>query len=216
MQLDVPLFRQNEDSSDCGPTCLRMLLAYHGQTVSYNDIASSFVHVNSGVGIAQLGRYMLEKGFDAEIVLLNPHIFSFDMQGLSDQALIKQHLIDRKAIVKTDDHKIVAQHLIDFIDKGGTYRLKVPDADDIKYELSQKRPLISLMTTRYLHGLTGFNFHFNVITGLSGDMISVNDPAWDICGGQHTLLLDTYLYAMHASAFGDLDNDSLLLIKPRL
>ena len=60
-----------------------------------------------------------------------------------------------------------------------------------------------------------FNFHFNLITGIDETHIYVNDPLWDYRGGKHKYLINDFMYAIYASAYGDLDNASLMKIRKK-
>lgn len=216
MKLDVPLYHQKDGSYDCGPICLRMLLSYYGRDIGDEEIIQSFTYLENGISIPELGSYMLKNGFDAEIVTLNPHLFSYNMLGLSDQAAIRQHLANRILQHKKEERKIVNQHMIDFMDQGGTLRLKIPDAADLHSELEAGRPVLASMITLYLEQHCGYNFHFTIVTGLDADHVYVNDPLKnETKPSQYAWPRDGFFYAMHCAAFGDVDNDSLLLLRPK-
>jgi hypothetical protein len=102
------------------------------------------------------------------------------------------------------------KYYLDFLNAGGRLNVNIPDAGYIREALVQKVPLIASLTSNFLMQKPVFNFHFNVIKGIAGDKITVNDPLWDERGGEHTYNIDDYLYAIAASLYGDLDNGTLL------
>jgi len=71
------------------------------------------------------------------------------------------------------------------------------------------------MTTNFIYSdKPVFNFHFNVVTGIDDNYVYVNDPLWDGRGGKNKYTITEFLYGLYASAYGDLDNASLIKIKP--
>ena len=86
----------------------------------------------------------------------------------------------------------------------------------MREELDAKRPVGALLTSNMLSGSKPvFNFHFNLITGIDGQHIYVNDPMWDERGGKKKYKITDFFYALYASAYGDLDNASFLKVRPR-
>ena len=78
------------------------------------------------------------------------------------------------------------------------------------------RPLGALITSNFLlFDKASFNFHFNLITGIDNEFIYVNDPMWDYRGGKHKYPINDFMYAVYASAHGDLDNASIMKIKKK-
>jgi hypothetical protein len=54
------------------------------------------------------------------------------------------------------------------------------------------------------------------VSGIDSKSIFVNDPDWgEELGGKHQHRIGDYLYAIHASAYGALDNASLMRINLR-
>lgn len=72
------------------------------------------------------------------------------------------------------------------------------------------------MMTNFLYGKDPiFNFHLNVITGIDENYIYVNDPLWDERGGKKKYKKKDFFYGLYASAYADLDNASLMIIKSK-
>jgi len=70
------------------------------------------------------------------------------------------------------------------------------------------------MTTNFIYGKEPkFNFHFNIITGIDDKYVYVNDPLPDSRGGKKKYTKKDFFYGLYASAYGDLDNVSLLLVR---
>ena len=209
MQLDIPLIRQDEDSLDCGPACLAMMLSHQGMNIEYETVKDDLERYDIGTYVPQLGIYALDKGYDAKIISLNPHLFN--KKSYDD---ILSHFKTLKAEEDKKEYVHQLDLFIDFVRRGGVIDVKLPGIDDIKEELQDGRPVGALVTTNFIqHQKPIFNFHFNVITGIDEERIYVNDPLWDERGGRKEYTHREFLYALHATAYGDYDNASLLIIK---
>jgi len=114
---------------------------------------------------------------------------------------------------KEQDRKVIG-HFIEFLSVGGKVRAKRPTEDDIVSEISQGRPVGALLTTNFLSEVEPkFNFHFNLVTGIEGELVYVNDPMWDERGGKKAYPIEDFFFGLYASSYGDLDNGCLILAR---
>lgn len=227
-QLNVPLLRQGEGTTDCGPTCVSMILKYYGIENDVEEVTREIRRIDKKMILPadaftytpQLGLYFLKQGFEAEIVTFNPFIFNYTDRLSPNGALLKrmqdywEKLKRRRKI--SIEIKRPAKFFVDFMENGGKVRVKVPDESDIREEIKSSRPLLALMTTNFLYKKPkgrSFNFHANVITGIDKTHIYANDPLANSNGGRKRYLIDEYIFGIHASAYGAPDNAALLKIK---
>lgn len=120
------------------------------------------------------------------------------------------------ANLKIERFRAPLDFFIRFIKKGGILSIRVPTKIDISKEIFEGRPVCALITSNFLiHDKAGFNFHFNLVTGIDENFIYANDPLLDNRGGQHKYLIDDFFFALHSSAHGDLDNASIMLLKKK-
>lgn len=214
MKLPVPLIRQAKGSSDCGIACVAMILEYYGIKKSIEEIKKDVaIFKNVGTYMPQLGNYFLSQNFDVEIVTINPHLFNVSFKNASQKKLLT-HLKKRYEVIHIKEMKKCVEFFIKFIEAGGKLTVGIPNTKDIKEEIKNKRPLLvqltsSVLSTKHI----SFNSHFNIITGIDAQKIHTNDPAADSTGGRHDYVIDDYLYAIHAAAFGEADNASIMIIK---
>lgn len=191
-----------------------MILKYYNIPINLEDIKKEIpVHVGVGTYMPQLGSYLISKGFDVEIITLNPHLFTNKFKSKTKEELIEyfESLVKQKP-----NSEKVLNYFINFLKEGGKLTVKIPSIEDIKDELSEKRPVCALVTSTFLlHDKANFNFHFNIITGLDTESIYVNDPTWDERGGEQKYTISEFFFALHASAHGDLDNGSFMKIRLR-
>lgn len=214
MKVIVPLIRQEKNSSDCGIVCIAMILKYYGIKKSIEEIKKD-VDVFKGVGtyMPQLGSYFLSHNFDIEIVTMNPHLFNSSFKNAS-QKKIRTHLETLLNETTKTERKTSLKFFIDYMKSGGKITVKIPTIEDMKNELKHKQPLISLLTTQVLYKKKiGFNFHYQVITGVDKKSVLVNDPGAGLLGGKHAHDINDYLYALYASAYGETDNASIMKIR---
>ncbi len=208
MKLVVPLVRQEKKSHDCGLAGLAMILEYYGQKTSVEEIKKELhVYENLGTYAPQIGKYLINKGFEVEIVTLNPYLFTLSMNH-DEQITYFEELLERAT---TEKFIVPLQHFLDFLKAGGKINIKIPDETDLREEISHERPVGALLTTNFLHNKkANFNFHFNIVTGIDEKNVFVNDP--DMQGEQKYLIKD-FFYGIYASAAGDIDNASLIKIR---
>ncbi|HIH25415.1 hypothetical protein J4476_06320 [Candidatus Woesearchaeota archaeon] len=216
MKIELPLVRQDENSVDCGLACVSMLLKKYDIEKAVNDLKKEIqVFDNMGTYAPQIGTYLIKNGFDIEIVTINPYLFTYKFKEKSQQELL---FYLKECLEKTtkENFKDPLKFFIEFIESGGIISVRVPTVNDIKEEISQGRVVGALVTSNFLlYDKPMFNFHFNMITGIDDEFIYVNDPMWDYRGGSQKYLISDFLYAIYASAYGDLDNASIMKIKKK-
>jgi len=212
--LDVPLVRQDVDSLDCGIACVSMLLKYYGIEKDIPALKKD-IQVFDGVGtyVPQLGKFLIDNGFHVEIITLNPHLFVRTDANRSSQELGKYFEEIRDKTTK-ENFKAPLRYFKEFVESGGVLALRVPTVEDIRAELNDGRPLGALITSNFLLSETsGFNFHFNIVTGIDEQNVYVNDSMWDSRGGAQSYPIHDFMYALYASAYGDLDNAALMKVR---
>ncbi len=216
MKLNIPVITQDKNSSDCGVACVSMLLQHYDLDRSITTLKQKIeVYKGMGTYAPQLGKYLIDNGFDVELITQNPHLFTIQDRDKSQKELGLYF----KDLIKnnTKESRVNSlKHFDEYLTSNGKITVQVPSIDDIKKEISQGRPLIALLTSSFLeHDKPGFNFHFNIITGIDDTFIYVNDPLSDKRGGKKKYIINDYMYALYASAFGDLDNGSFLKVSKK-
>ena len=214
--LTVPLIRQPKYSVDCGVACVAMLLEYYGMPYDYKKLRKEIGVFTYGTFMPQLGLYLLKHDFEVEIITMHPSLFTLFSSFSDTQALIK-HLkgLRRRFSQKYDD--IGLDFFVKFIQAGGRLTPRIPVIEDIHTEINHGRPVMSSLVHEFLfknNERRKVNFHFNVVTGYTTKNILVNDPDWGVdFGGKHEHGTDEYMYGIHASAYGGIDNASIMKVK---
>jgi len=214
MILNVPFIRQEKDTYVCVLAALGMTLQYHGHDVSIDDLESDEDAKAENMGA--IGVYLLKHGFDAEVVMFHPRLFTLRDRGKSGDALVEHFnaRIGHPENIAGDDN--VLKWLIRFLEHGGKVTVKIPQEDDIRAEIEAGRPLLVTTDTNFLYGTQATNYlHANVIEGIDDDFIYVTDSMWDERGGHHRHGKSEYMFGIHMSTHGNFNNGSLLKVIPR-
>ena len=214
MKLDVPLIRQEKDTHVCVLASLSMILQYHGWDVSIADLERDEDAREADLGA--VGTYLLKHGFDAEVVMFHPRLFTLRDRGMSEAALAEhfQARIGHDDNMQWDDD--VLRSLIGFLGHGGAVTVEIPGEDHIREEIKAKRPLLVTTDTNFLYGEQAqYYLHANVITGIDDEYIYVNDPLWDERGGRRRHERKDYMFGIYMATHGNFNNGYLLKVKPR-
>ena len=215
MKINVPLIRQPKGSKDCGIAGLAMIYAYYKKNKTFEDLKKEITIYDIGTYAPQLGSHLIKDGFKVKITTYHPGLVCKAFKEVS-QKEIYDELLKLKESYKDEKNKMVIQFFLDFINNGGEIEIKIPSKEDLIEELNNKRPIGVLMTTGVLYGNKPlFNFHFVIVTGIEDNKIIVNDPMPDKRGGIKEYKLDEFFYGVYASAYGDLDNASIMKIRKK-
>lgn len=215
MKLHVPLFRQPRRTRDCGLAALRMLLSYHSRDASLEDRCNELSVDEVGTYLPQLGSYLVGRSFDVEIVTMHPALFtSRDREADPKRVLERLEGVRRNA--GSARRRKLLDHFIAFVQRGGRVRVKIPDEEDLREEITHGRPVVALLTSNFLTGRKpGVNFHFNLVTGIDEKSVYVNDPLPGLRGGRRRYSIQDFFFGIHASTLGDFDNGSLMKVDRR-
>jgi hypothetical protein len=166
-----------------------------------------------GTYMPQIGTYLINHGFKVELVTMHPKLFTLKDKYCS-QTKVRNIFDKAYTCEKSEQNKKVLGYFREFSKAGGKIVVKIPSVDDIIKEINNGRPLGAALTSNFLTNTQPkFNFHFNLITGYDNKYVYVNDPQSSKSGGAKKYLIDDFFYGVHASAHGDLDNASLILVK---
>src|SRR3989344_5965826 len=149
MKLEVPLVKQAENSVDCGLAVVNMITSYHKKKITFAKIKSEVKTDKLGTYNPQLGSYLIKKGFDVEIVTFNPGLFTNKDKGKSKTELLA-HFEKLLKTKKARNAKKVIRYFIEFLKDGGKLEVRIPNPEDIKAEIKNKRPLIAVLTSNFL------------------------------------------------------------------
>ena len=221
-RLRVTSERQLPDSVECGLVCLKMIYAYYGIEISMDRLRQDLALTDVGTYAPQLGSHLLKNGFDVEIVTYNPRLVWKQDKNLTSEQL-KAKFEDRMQSADQND-KFVLEYFVNFMNNGGSVKVKIPSIEELDEETKAGRPVIVFLTNAVLYDkniadLKGrpfsYTFHTDVVTGVMDGKVAVNDPYFEEEGGEKEYPVDEFMFAVHSSSLGDLDNGCFIKIRKR-
>ncbi len=212
-KINVPIVYQKNKSLDCGIACLSMILKYYKINKGIPTIKKEIKVDKIGTYMPQLATYLLKNNFDVTLITLNPHLFTLKHRKLNQKQILN-YFINKLKLTKDKQHKMVIKYFIEFIEKGGKVKIKIPDMEDIRTEIKNDRPLMVAFTSRFLtQNEAKLNSHANIVTGFDNDYVYINDPEKIISKQKYKI--NEFLYGVYASAHNNIDDDCFMLVKPR-
>ncbi len=205
--LKIPLHFQADGSTDCGPTSVQMMLEYYGMKRTLEDLKAHVQYSDIGTSAFDNGTLFLSEGLSVTAVTANPLLFPADeIDQLSNLQQLRRRLtrLKRKAPKWSGNITTFRRYL----NKGGTLKLEIPAFEHIKAAIDADNPLLALTYGQAL-GRNQGGFHFMVVNGYKREQVYLTNPLRQARQGWFPL--DRFLYAVHASSVGDLDNASLII-----
>lgn len=184
--IDVPIYRQPLTEPYCGPTCVKMVLAYHGQHVPIEKLVQQIGINKAGTDIVNMGMYFSDVLNFRTSVTLWLENFPARFRDLSGAEANKGLLIwsKRRVIKKFTGLEpgdwVYRKSLPRFIRSGGEVVLRPTALEDIKRALELGLPPIVNLNVNVLYRLNRrVAGHYVVPIGIHSDQITYNDPNFD-------------------------------------
>lgn len=198
-----------------GISVLEILLKYHGVKTNSKKLKKNIEVDGHGTYAPQLGSYLMKIGFDVDIVMLHPRLFTLKDTGMGNEAAYDR-FTSIMPDLRSDSEKTVIDYFIQYAQDGGSTTVKIPDEQDITNELLQGRPVVADLTTRFLRSVEPwFNLHFNLVTGIDRRFIYVNDPGDGRLGGRKRYLIKDWMFGLHASTYAGFHEGTLMRVRVR-
>lgn len=199
--VDVPVFQQPKGSVLCGPTCARMIMAFHGVDMSLKKIAAEMPMIKTGVDAGGLGRFFLSHGFKVKLNfwLMGMEPRWFGVQDPDELRVILGRKINDPLRRYWDWYRT---RLRKYVDAGGDLILRPVMASDLDRELRSGHPAILSINDRLMDQVGRANRgHYVVInhvsdrdTQASRPMVGFADPG---DGREHTMYLEDMMFYTH-------------------
>jgi len=200
-ELDIPAFKQPKDSVLCGPTCVRMVLAYHGIKVSLPKIVEKLRIIKTGIYLSDLGILLMEYNFYTELkfwlIGMEPRWY-----GVSDPDQQRHILRSKLRNMHWREWDACRGKLLKYINNGGRLTFKPVMPSDVERELFSQRPSIISINSRVMNTKgKGDKGHFIVTKSItekdsevSKPMLGYLDP-WD--GVEHNKYVEDVIFYNH-------------------
>ncbi len=211
--IDVPLYLQTPGSIDCGPACIQMLYDHFlGKKIDIEEVKKQLDYTEVGTTLYQNGSQLLKEGLKVTAISANPLVFPGNTwDQLKTNEDVREYIQKKYDDSYLDDHfKLIYRTLLQFIDDGGDFKVKIPDFNDIKDAIDRDAIVCALNYTQPLGENEG-TFHFVLVTGYDEGRVFINN-SWPLSQKQAWFPIDKFLFAVHSSALGDADNASFLIV----
>ncbi len=218
-----------QDDLTCGPTCLEAIYRYYGNRIKLDEIIDNVVSLPDGGTLAVwLACDALKRGFDAQILTYNLHLF--DPTWFEDNNSISDRLTEQLRYKHDKKLQLATQGYLEFLRLGGSLEFKELNAALIRKFLKNGHPILTGLSATYLYGCarehkddydsvrghpTG---HFVVLSGYDKDKrtVSVADPLLDnpkFSGHYYDVVIARLIGAI---LLGVLTHDAnLLIVRPK-
>ena len=144
--LDIPVFLQPKTKPYCGPTCLKMILSFHGKDILLKELVKKLPMTSTGIDMCSMGVFLIRLGFAVTIY-------------------IDTNSTDAK-------NEIYKKTKPNFINKGGRLISKGITAQDIRSTIAEGLPIILNVASSRYQG----SGHFIVVKNICKTKITINDP----------------------------------------
>ncbi len=212
IRLDVPVIYQDEDK-----TCLlygvKMMLSYYDAIPDDIEDLLSTETDHVGTYFPQVGAWLEQRGYNTTMTTAHPELFTRSAADKTQDGL--ESLIRSKEPDSEQEAKVLG-YFDDYFDEGGTVNYGIPSIDIVKNHVDAGHPIGACATTWFHDDIgTEMNYHFIVATGYDENHVYVNDPNPDHTeNGRTRYTHDEFLYAVHTTVPGDLDNGALFTVTP--
>lgn len=142
---------QQPDNTTCGPTCLQAVYEYFGFEQELAAVISEVQAFEDGGTLAvMLGRHALHCGFEALIYTFNLQVFD-PTWFASDTVDLRERLQQQMELKPDIKLQTASRAYIDFLNAGGTIRMKDLTAGLLRKYLRNSVPVIAGLSSTYLY-----------------------------------------------------------------
>jgi predicted double-glycine peptidase len=214
-KLKIRRFLQKASSKDCGPASTQAILDYYGIKKSAEELSKHLTYADLGTSLYDNGTVVLKNGLRAVAITANPILFSFaDRVKLKTKLQVEKHLaaLAKSKAKELKDKKLGIKIFQRFLKSGGEVRLAIPRFEHIRSAIDAGHPVLALVYPRAFGSYDRF-FHFVVVHGYDSRFVYISDPLPS--AKKNKVPIDDFMYGLHSSACGDVDNGSLLIVSKK-
>ncbi len=193
----IPVVPLKQGETDCTLTCIMMLLAYYGFTLSRDEVARSLQANKQGhIQMVEVSRFFCSLGFDVDCLSYNLFYFGPHYAKLNPSETIKALRDERE---RTDDiwFQERIETTIKAIEEGVHYLFQRPSKQLITSYLHKGIPLLVAVNPCALRNEQGNIYvgHDIVLTGCEEDIVYYIDP---LEGIEKTMSFDDLMFSILA------------------
>lgn len=229
-ELDVERIFQ-PDELTCGPTCLRKVYKFYGESLELEEILAALERNEDGGTLAVfLGIAALKKGYKARIFSYDLRIFDPTWFGLSSKGLTEK-IFARFPYLSDEKRLRAAGAYIRFLEMGGELAFEELTHTLLKSIIDRGHPVLAGLSATYLYRFPRERWdtathkhvdddirgeptgHFVVISGYDqwGRRLTVVDPSEHVPASQNGRISVDSDRLVNAILLGDATYDAVLL-----
>ncbi len=209
-KIDVPLILQGENSSDCGPTCVNMVLQSFGIHKDIESLKSVLTYTEAGTSAYDNGTLLLSEKLKVTVITAHPRLFPPEVIANTHSKEDIESVLD-KVSTEQPKSKWILDTFKNFLDKEGKFSLEIPTFDHVKKAIDDDCLLIALLYGQALGSNEG-GYHFVVVNGYDDNgNVFITNPLPN-SKRQSWFPSKEFLFGLHTSTMVDVDNGSLLIV----
>jgi hypothetical protein len=153
-----------------------MVLEYFGINHDFQSLKNNLLYNESGTTAFDNGSLLLDLGLSVTVVTAQPRLFSPEIISSITSKEVLQEVISKKMKqVKTVRDKDNLETFKKFLNKGGQYKLEIPNLNHLKEAIDNGQPVIALLIAQALGSKEG-GYHFVVVSGYDEDSVHITNP----------------------------------------
>jgi len=209
-KIEITPILQDENSVDCGPTCVKMVLDHFGIYKDIESLRSLLGYTEEGTSAYDKGALLLTENLNVTVVTAHPRLFTPDDIANIHLKQDIESVID-KVSMEEPKSKCVLDTFKNFLSKGGKFSLEIPTFKHIKKAIDADCLVIALLYARALGSNEG-GYHFVVVNGYDDDEnVFITNPLPN-SKKQSWFPSNEFIFGLHVSTMVDVDNGSLLIV----
>jgi hypothetical protein len=209
-KIDVPLILQDDNSADCGPICVQMVLKHFNKEIDVESLKSQLTYTDAGTSAYDNGMLLLSQGLKVTAITAHPYLFPLETikKVKTNDDLLQ--IIEARSVERPKE-KIVLDTFKNYIEMGGEVTLEIPTFEHIQNAIDTDKVVIALFFGSPL-GFHEGGFHFVVVNGYNKEgEVFITNPLKD-SKKQAWFPVKEFLFALHSSTLIDIDNGTLLVV----
>jgi hypothetical protein len=181
MQLDIPKYLQQKNSTNCQAVCTQMVLHYYGDMLTMDEIMKGlrpYIIEQTGMHSEGPAIWLAQRGYNVTYISHDLEVIDEGIQNITNKDVGK--LRKRLAEISDSNRQYQREKIeltIKAIEAGVTFSNEIPDLSLVDEMLSRKIPVRLGARASGLQANPGHQYNHSVlVVGKKGNDYMLNDP----------------------------------------